>query len=800
MTTSAYDALVQRLRKSGQAPAKALVDQQPDGGAHVRADLQLDLLEATTAARAANAPSLDVYADTLVIPAGATVGVTGALQRITIVARRLIVGDGSRIVLNHADGIGRAALRLIVAERQGPLRIISNQKGQTNPDYDLSDLDTPHAMPRFVNFMFRNGAAGVRTTVVPVGLLARGEPLHQTLAAAVTVGAGALAADDADPRMTEIAHGVLGWVASWAGLQNDIAELARIAERIKSIAPEHKGGRRIMPIPPRTAAAYLRLAETRRSLAGSIEMDRKFLEQSGDIAEIARTFVAANIRRDDQDKKLIDQEIDVLLKVEPQLKAALAAAARSLRQHQFQQELDRIHLDLQIELDKIDKIVKASFDIAVGLLSLGASIAAICLGVPADPSASGKKNIDGVKGLIETVQDNVNMGDGLKMADHLHNLAFLFKLPFTFIWEHKGDMGDSFKELIAAGVKIKGAAGQIRGGGGFHADLDDIVEALNTALRDLAGKPNALAAKAAWDALELETVNQLDRVINDAEVVGGIKDAAVDYKSSVQKAAVYGRLMAEHQAAIDANQRALAARLLQRCGQLSKTKELENLQQTIVNREALKAHIRAETDLRMEAAGRSFFAACYGLRRAQYYETYSLPRTALAIPADATAMATIYSSVSTDSADARGPGGRVKFTRTVEVDDPETLAQLAAGDEAGVTLTLGPKALDLERFAVIRLTTARMRLSPPAAPGAKVGVEITSGTSFMDRHAGDDLEFHGPAAVIPYEYRGETVETQVTFDQIPPPPFATWLVRITANGGVKQPKSLTIELEGSGVQ
>lgn len=795
MQIASMEKLITDFRNAGHLPVEHIADQSEAGKPHVVADLIVNLGQAVSKAHTQGARSLDIYADTLILGKGEKPGITDTLSRLTIIARRIVAGDGAKIVLSHRSSDSSNAFRVYCGEIQGDLEIISdNQLGNT--PYSLDALSKNENVPHFTNFIFLDNELAVRSSVLPVGMLTDGRPLQQMLAASFTLGIWVISKDDTSNNSTEIAHHLFGWIAGWSGLQNDIAQIARLAERLQGIVPRYDNGTFIVPVPPRTAASYLTLCKSRLDLTNKIELDSKFLEQTGTVTEIAHAFNAANISRDAQDLSLIDKEINVLEARTSKLQLSLRAAASSMLKQEFESKLNKIDLELAIELDRIDKIVQAAFDITIGVISLGGSIAAICMGVPADPGASAKKDIKGVKGLVDTLKDakegRVAVTDFKSL---MKNIVDLYKIPFTFVWAHKSDMKDSFKALASSAMSIKSAQASIANSGNFGEHIEEVIETLNAALRNLAGKPDATAAKAAWDALELATTNELDRAINDSATAAGIKDAATKYKSTIQKVAVYGRLMADHQAELDANQRDLASRLLQRCTQVMKEGELIKLQDTFTDRTELNEHIKAEMNERLAASARSFFAACYGYRRAQFYETFTLPATSVMIISHSADMTQVQTGLTTDFSDAQGiiNSQTVKLSKSTKLTDQEVIESLLSGE--GTTWVLNPDDFQLDGYSRVRLSTIRMHLETKQQQTGEVILEFTSGGTFLDRKDGAIVQFAGSVVDIPYAYRDTTTTAQKTLNGVQPTPFAPWLVQITNTGGITSAEVLTIDME-----
>lgn len=805
MDLDELNATIARLTTRGALTNGLLVNDTPDRGDHVVAGLVVDLAAAVDAARSEHAGSLTVYCDSLRVDG--IVNIDTAPGRVSVIARQIFAGSDSVIRLAHFDPDDQTRLRLACRTIEGDLRIVSARKKDVREkdvreDYPLDALRAPHAVPHFTNFVAIDGTPTIATTRVPVGLLADGEPLHRTLAESFALAAGLLSENDNNPILANLAHEILSWLSDWSGLQDDIADIARLSERLRKLIPLEVDGRRTYPIPDLTTDDCIELIAARTQFAQALELDEKFLDQQRTIEEIAADFAKATAERDAFDVERTRKEIQTLQAREPTLLKARDIAANAIIDHQFEQKIARIELDLAIEHDKIDKIEKASFDIAIGLVTLGTSIAAICIGVPTDPSAAAKKDIEGVEGLIDTFRSNwesKQAGNPFTFFRHIDNLLFLYKVPFTFVWKNKGTMKDSFEALAKSGLAIKTAAGSINGAGDLKGKLNEIVTTLDEALRNLAEKPGVIEARAAWDAIELEAVNQLDRVINDGETVANIKERATVYKTTLQKMAVYGRAMAEHQAAIDANQREIAARLLQRCSQIRQQDVSRNLATEFKDRAALDAHIGDDLRARLKMAARSHFVACYGYRRAQFYETLTHP-VPVALGQTVTDMVEALSVLKTAQSYAATTARRrsVTFCETLSFTDDDALLSLLAGKP--ITWTIPSDSVSREVFDRLRMTHVEMRLETDEEGPGEISFDLVSASSFGDRAQGEPLHFAGPLVSIPFDYDGSGVTTQRTFSGVLPTPFSEWMVSLREGRSTAGVRGLTLRIEGSAFQ
>jgi len=360
-------------------------------------------------------------------------------------------------------------------------------------------------------------------------------------------------------------------------------------------------------------------------------------------------------------------------------------------------------------------------------------------------------------------------------------------------------MKDSFESLTKAAITIKSASSTILSASGAGEDLADVTTALNDVLRSLAEKPGIIDARAAWDAMEIETINNLDRVINDNEVAAGIREAATAYKTSVQKMAIFGRAMAEHQAAIDGNNHEIATLLLQRCVQIEKRAVSRDLADKMQDRATLNAHIRTQLELELDVAARSFFVASYGFRRAQYFESFTLPATPIALQRTASQHASTLAGLDTDLANLKKlvDDHEVDFENTITLREPSEIENLIEGK--AVLWPLSLQDVSDRPYTRIRLVEIELRLDG-VHPSNTIGFLLSSTGSFTDRGRGEQVIFTGEAVSVPFEYDIRGITTRKPFRTHRPAPFTDWLITLE-KGAKEELRSatalhLTLKLKG----
>jgi hypothetical protein len=792
-------ALADKLAASGRLLPASTPPPVADGSTRVHQGLVVNLVKAME--QSARAESVDIYADTLVVPEGARVQVGGTPLRLSVIARRIVVESGAaRILLDHNGDNPLGALRILAGGIDGDFGVVS-VRGRERPAYDLAKLNEDRQRPHYTVFSWRDGVPAISRSEVPPGLLELGRPLYQTLATSFDLCAGALGDHPSRERL-DLAQAMLSWIAGFAGLHADLASVARIAEAVRAILPVANGPAYIHPIPPRSAASYKQLAYSRKELAKTVELDMKFLDLTGTISEIAARFASANIERDRVEAKLIEDQLRELASRRQTLAAAMDRVARDIKDKKFEADLQSIHVELALKIYMINTTVKAAFEIVGALISLAGSIGSIAMGVPPLPGGGSHGDIKGVTGLIDAIKDSKSTTVWLpNWANHLFTILNLFALPVTFMWENGADHADSIKTLIAASGAIRTAANSILTAAASPKAAGEMTELVGQAIRAIATKPHPIEAKAAWDAIEIDVVNGLHKLIDDQELSDDVHAEATTYKTMMQKVCIQGRVLSEYQAAADAVDRETGTLILQRCAQIQKEAALQKLRTELTDRKVLTETIRNEVLLRQQAAARAFFEASYGFQRAIFYETYT--RTTLANPEvlpEASLMEARYADMVTDFENAGQliARKRVDFNHRIRIDAPDLMARLKNGS---LTMTIDLSHPMLAKLSRVRLKSVQAWLESTPALTERVELKLYNGESSQDREDIDkNIQFFGSVQLFPFEYRGDVVELSRELTEVQLPPFSNWTIAVSQPDPAPTVGALLLRFTGQAFQ
>ncbi|WP_425260986.1 hypothetical protein ACPOLB_08960 [Rubrivivax sp. RP6-9] len=810
MTPSDLQALVQRHASDlatapvlSAAPPAPVAPDAPDvaatpagtgegGPLGVVTAIVANLTQVLDHAERSHLNAVDVYADTLLVPAGFDRRLDGSVRRLTIAARRIVTEGSASLRMVHAgDGV-LSAVRLFADEVDPRLALFGGPDGQQA--YDLAALAAPAAVPRFLNFRWDQGAPSVRESPVPPGLLAYGEPLHQVLSALYALCAALLGRPGCTEQEHALCRELLGWVLRWSGVDVPFGDLIRAAGALRAVVPQADAAGVLRPLPPLTAERSIALARADLEVMAALEADLRAVESGSDIAHLAGGIVGGFADRDDADLERITAQVHELeerlgLQIE-----ALDTAARTLRREEYESDLAQIELQLQTALARIDRIAMLVFQITVAVVEVAGSVAGLCVGVPPNPNAVTEQGLKGVKGVGDMVTQAKTLGHDMHgVLDALTAISKSWLIPFK--WAK--DNADVLKGFVDPAKSVWKAVLPVVSGPLHGTDATVLGTQLGTAMRLLAQAPDAAAAQAEWTALEVDLCNQLDLVLQDAEGEQAVKKAASAYKTRIQRMAVYGRLLAEQAAAKAALARELAALKLDYLAAATKKQRLVTLAQALAGDVDHRQVLAAELRLRAAGVARGFFASCYGARAAQRYETGVAPMRTLAYAPTQAGMAQALALLQADHAAACAAGDRSdgRFFRELCIDDPRQLAALSAGQPLAVEIDL--QTVALLRFRHTRLTVVRAWLELATPTSQAVAVSLVSGSVFQDRRAGGAERYTTAPLTIRFEHRGARIEYEQTLHGVMPTPFTRWIVDVVEPRPLPSAvRALRLQLEG----
>jgi hypothetical protein len=801
MNYTTINSTIKTLKTQAQFPKKSFA--QPNfndksNDQFVYADFVVKLDDVLTSAKQNNAAGFEIIADTIVVSENAALEINGKIQIMTMIARSIVVENNgtSSIILDHTDNKSFRSVNIIASEISDGLKLIS--KSAATHIYDLSKIKPkPTSEPLMARFGYKNGVVREGKTAVPIGYLNWDQPLYKVFNASFALTAGLLRNDSIAENVT-LGRDLMTWISKWAGLQSDIATIGKLATSMLKLIPSVKDAYSNnltidTPMPSLTAKSYLVLAQTRSELARQVESDSNLATQSITAQEMSAKFAEAFARRDLISARTIKEEINKVLEQSDQIEQSLRRASTMMEQLQFDQMIKKLDMDLAQKLDTIDKIAIAAIGIAISVVSLGASIASMAMGAPSDPGAATKKGQEGVQGLIAAVKEAGKTSDSMSSWV---SVIRVYLVPITFMIKTGNDNIDNIKSIASAGVLIKDAINTIYAADHEVKKLNTIASNIGTTVQALAQQPSAAETLAAWNGTITESVNNLDNFINNSDA-GSVKTAVTDYKTALQKVAIYGQLIIEQQSQKYEVQRHLGSLVLQHIAEIKKSKTFDSLKVGDLDMAELIKHIETASAHAMDDTRLSFFEACYGFRRAQYYETYEYPAATPAYCCGSATMSEIYSAMKTDFENTSRD--TIEFNLPFKVTERNVLDELQTGLPVAITIPI--EFDDFKSFSHLRLSYVEARIKTDVDVAGAIGINMDSQSFFEDRNQTSNvITISGNTFNVMFEYEEDKIRLSNKFTSVMPPPFCTWTVQITKPKNLPKLETLEINLVGKGVK
>jgi hypothetical protein len=793
-TGNIYDAAVQKLREGDRPPAFA------EGFSSNRTlweatDLVVDLDAAFKKALDNQAEGLQVFADRVLVPKGFARTLGDRPYRLTVIARHMEAEDDSAVLrLKDSGRDAETRARLLLGGLSGRLKVSPSDGGTGAQSTEV----TPSPDLRYAAFALRkpDGPPEGRATLVPeataiqLELLDEGKPLHRLLTASYRLAVELIGEGRRDTAGLRLARSILVWLSRWATYPS--VDLIPVFEAAHSLlrtlpSPHDTGHLLTYSVPARTPAGYLARARDQKELAALYENSLKFDSLGADLRTVTAQVITSWSRRDGTDLVELDERIKRGAERVEKAQEAVQEAARDLDQQKFYLNLDQNDLELQSKLDQIDKIVSATFEVASGVLQLGIGVASACFGNPT-AMASGVRALNPVP-LFQMV----------KNANHASTLEKGLK---TFLaWEFAGlipgylknfqDLDPKHREAFVDAVKTaftniaaltKSVTALVNSARGSQPETGVNKTEVGALVSKMATATDPNRAKADWDSFLADVRHPLDKIVNDPKAAGGVKDAAGKYRATVEKIAIYGRLMAEQQAVLAEAVCELGNLLLRKAAVAEKRSELERLTSTLQDDQARLDRLQQQAAIRLRDVGQAFAATMEGFRSACFYESLGWPAVVTSLPGNAREMQEACGKMAealTEVDRVAKSRGQIKST-TIEFDGKDILDGLRKTGEAKIEIRVG-HAREFKDYDLVRIESLRPWLVGATTKDGKtpIHVKLSSAALFSDRRSDDTVDFSGQPCTITFKYGADNKPVfEDSFQEIQPTPFSTWTVRI----------------------
>jgi hypothetical protein len=800
-SANAYTSLVAKIKGENRLGALQAPAYESAPGHFVVVDFEVDLEQAYSQASRQKAKTLQVFADTVRVPEQFVHAIGGDLRMLSVVARSVQVrGAYASVQLKFDKGSTiQPVVRILADEVEGEFLIYRSGQPAGKKRLEAAPRTEPL---RFTSYTCNEQGLVKTHGKLPLAMLDLSTPLYQVLTASFDVAAGAMRNNTAAPEQDRLAGSLLKWLVRWAAYPSPhlarLFEDAQALSRLVTVTDENS--QVIYNLPPRSSEDYLALAGSQMAVAEKYELDENFKDVKDTIKEVVGRVVKAWIARDSADVSALEKEIEQARELTDAAKKAVEKAGKQLEDQKFETTLQGITLEGALAEQRIYRIVKATFEILMGVVQLGASIAA----VGANP---------GVAGALK----NVNPFDLLSAANPLGGeraplyqrlgttLALLYALPASLYGEYQSMNADDKKQLgkslSAAGpavLKLYGAAFTLMK---IDKPLEKLAE-IGDLVSHAAGVPDTIESKAVWEAFGVEALNQLELITRDPDAMPAVIGAAAAYKTCIQKFAIYGRLYSEQQALLAQRIRELGTLLIRKAAAEQKQAALTALRDDLGDRDQAVELLSRVRRARTYELRQSFFSALAKFRAAYFYENLDWPAKMpmLVVPTDAGEMKEILGDITRAKNDV-SPQTLGDLTKVKEIKKSESedfFADLQSHREAKFQIRLDDNLF--EGHYLVRLNRVRVRLV--GAGQDLVTTELLSDTGFQDRRSGlQTFSFSGDPVFIAFQYKGDVVQ----FDSLVdgggrPTPFTTWTLGVRGEGlALENVTQVNVEMIGKSV-
>lgn len=721
------------------------------------------------------------------------------MQLLSLVARYVkVTGNRAVVQLKFRQDRGfQPVVRILADEIEG--EFLTYPLGKKDEAKKLEAAAKDEALSFF---SYSCNAEGLIRTQgkLPLSMLDLSMPLYQLITASFDLAVGVMRQPVPDAEEELFARSILKWLTRWAAYPSPyLARLFEAAATLNRFLPfTNAASQTVRIIPPRAPDVSLQLAYSQQAVAEKYETDRNFQDIRDDLHEVVGEVVNAWISRDEADSSALDQEIKSLKALVEETKKAVQSAAKEMENQKFETTLQGIDLEVELEKDKIKQIVKASFQILGQIIQLGGAIASM----GANPGAATMVGNANPFTIINTLA--AQAGQPTLGQKALGVLILFYALPVNLISEYrsmnpkdKKAFNKALGSAIPAVVKLLDITVKLLK---INKPLEE-AEEIGHMVSKAAAVPNAVEAKAVWDAFEVEATNQLSLLTRDPEESMLVVRAATDYKTCVQKYAIYGRMYCEQQAVLAQLNRELGTLLIRKAAAQQKQEALRTLQKNLTNKDEAVATLNRFRQGRLYELRQSFFAALYRYRAAYFYKNLDLPAKMppFVLPTSAAEMKEILNDIETAKHEAvpvtYGDFSKVKVINRQE--DPGFFANLETKKEAKFQIDLHEK--EFANHTLVRLNRVHTWLV--GAGKTPTTLELLSGSEFQDRSLGKHPAiFSGQPVSIAFSYEGDTITYDPLLEGVCPTPFADWTLRVhTDDLNLSEVTQVRIEMLGKSV-
>lgn len=790
-TANSYASLVEKLKGENRLAALTAPAYSEVTGHYTVVDLEVDLEDAYREAVSRKAKTIEVFADILRVPETFTHSLGGNTRLLSVVARSIRV-EGRRAVAQlkyDANNASQAVVRILADEIEGEFLVRVAGINESNTKVRAASRNEPL---RFWSYSCDDKGLVERTGKLPLSMLDLGKPLYQLLTASFDLAAGAMRTGE----QHELGGSLLKWLVRWAAYPSPyLARLFEDAEALGRLLPvTDEKSQVVRNIPARTPDEYLDLATSQMAVAEKYELDENFKDVKDTIKEVVAGLVKAWIDRDIADSSALSKEIDQIKLLVAESQNAVNKAAKALEDQKFNTTIQGIRFETTLAKDRILQIVKATFEIIQGVVELGTSIASLSV----NPGLAAAFPGD----MLSTVW-SFQGSFGKKM---LATITLVWGIPLGLISELMNMDPDERKKVIKDGKSVASGSLKVFNAAMTLLKMDDPLDRLGE-IGDLvsqtAGVSDPLESKAIWESFEIESLNQLEVITRDQDATASVISAAYEYKTCVQKFAIYGRVFAEQQALLAVRTRELGTLLIRKAAAEQKQAALTALQNNLGDRDHAIQTLSRLRQGRLYELRQSFFTALNKYQSAYFYEHLDWPAKmpTPVVPKNAGEMKEALADITRaiEGVKPRNPGNFSKVKEIKKSDDPTFFEDLLARKEATFRIDLDEQDL-FAGHNLVRINSVQVWLL--GVSKTPITSELSSDTGFQDRGSGSQaFSFSGDPVFISFESNGDKIEYEASIEGVRPTPFTTWTLSVKGKGlDLEQVTQVNINLLGKSVK
>lgn len=742
---------------------------------------------------------LDLYCDTLIWPAGLVLSTEGGLKRVRLVARRIATGEGAVLHLPAAqDDDAGDAVQMLVGHVEGPdLEVTA--KGH-EPHAFVGALTQRDGTARPQAALYRAAKGTIPSVTVPIGhpMLAAETAFHKVCEMSFALAVEILAQRPLGVKEAEAARDILQWLTLWNGRAPALGSLMRDAHDLLARVPlvEEKA---VIPQAPELAAEeYVEAARAMAERARETDLRTAIRAGTAATQQTTLDMVGTFIKRDIRDIDVLNSEIANSIELADTMADVARAAGQQMVKLGSDERINKVRLEGELEMHRVDVIIKASFELMGALAEIGMGFAAMYAGMP--PSAKGGpgKVLDNSNTFFNDVKytDLIKANGSFKQSAQALGMLTLnyLAIPFMLTWDGAmqgagtNDSESRFKrnsfrsgaqQAGKGALAAKSAISTLASAGAAGKIADDAMAEIEGLLAMLAEQDGPLEAGVHWETARMRSVNLLDPFIADTSLSSGVRSTCSEIKTNVESTCIQGAHLAELGAAHMA-QTAKVCALIQ---------ERDNLHQSIADMKALQASGAvegAQLDVlaarQWRALARKFCLSAQGFTDAYTFRALSSPTLSAVLPADVDAMDEALDQMQADfdqlTKDSRRSESAI--SPTIALDDPVMLDKLIRDGTAVLDMrTDKPAARALDGYDLARLEGLEVRLLGPIEHGP-VRLTLISGATVENRKGASVSRFGRAPLRVVFEYEADRVVISKRFAGLLPSPFAKWTLAVAS--------------------